>query len=1021
MIRSSETPLVSIIIRTADRPEMLREAIRSVKEQSYTPIELIIVNDGSIDIELLAREEAGGSITTWRYIKMLGKHGRACAANSGLEHASGKYISFLDDDDIILPDHIEKLAQTLENNHDCVLAYTDTICINQDRNKLGEFSGSTDTRMILGSNFIPIHSALFRADVLDQGARFDENLNFYEDWDFWIQLSRIGNFIHTPGTSAIYRQTGYCKSRSGIHEHEHTKKNIILKWWTDWKDDEMLFLSQSFDNLYHERTLLRQARSESEQAMKLLDQIMQSRSWKMTAPLRALSSEVRSIKDALSFCMRYHRGQGGGIKGGTQLLRKAVHSIRASGLQATLRKAAHYGRVRTGTIEFIPPLGLPPTADMEHSTPLTHTDPIDIIVCVHNALNDVRSCLESVLDNTPHPFRIIIVDDGSDLETKTYLMDFAESHKKNVLLLRNDNATGYTLAANRGLRASTSEYVILLNSDTIVSKEWADRLVRCAKSNERIGIVGPLSNTASWQSIPDIEKNGDWADNPLPQEVTISEFSRIVAQDSALIYPAMSFLNGFCLLIKKKVLEDIGYFDEESFRDGYGEENDYCLRARKSGWLLALADDTYIYHAQSKSYTTERRKNLSERSHRVLTQKHGEKIINEGVEQCRHDRVLEGIRAHAKILLERHNLVSKAQTQWSGMRLAFVLPVAKAGGGSNVVLTEIKALSKMGVNATIINLDAHKEGFKASYPSLDIPIIYASSTEEIAEIATKFDAVIATLNTSIYWLSPITQAKNKQPTIGYYVQDFEPYFYKDPHDIQTALNSYRLIDNAILFTKTEWNREEVLKQTGAECRVIGPSVNISLFRPRSRLHPSWPSRPLRICAMLRPSSPHRGPHMTMKVLSACAHKFGESIEIILFGVDPSNPDLHGIEREFKHQLVGLQRPEQLASLFNEIDIFVDFSTYQAMGLTAMEAMACGAAVIVPSKGGAQAYARHLKNSLVIDTEDRQACISALELLITDHDLRIALQMQAIKDIVYFYPEKSAYLMMSALFPTESRS
>ena len=76
----------------------------------------------------------------------------------------------------------------------------------------------------------------------------------------------------------------------------------------------------------------------------------------------------------------------------------------------------------------------------------------------------------------------------------------------------------------------------------------------------------------------------------------------------------MPFLNGFCLLIRRAVLEGVGLFDEANFGEGYGEENDYCLRARNAGWTLALADDTYIYHAQSRSYNPERRKNLSDRA-----------------------------------------------------------------------------------------------------------------------------------------------------------------------------------------------------------------------------------------------------------------------------------------------------------------------------------------------------------------------------------------------------------------------
>ena len=103
--------------------------------------------------------------------------------------------------------------------------------------------------------------------------------------------------------------------------------------------------------------------------------------------------------------------------------------------------------------------------------------------------------------STP-PYSLILVDDGSTQPTQEYLNDFAYSQA--ALLLRNEQARGYTRAANQGLHASSANYIILLNSDTMVTPLWLDRLIACGESDPHIGLVGPLSNTASWQSIPEI-------------------------------------------------------------------------------------------------------------------------------------------------------------------------------------------------------------------------------------------------------------------------------------------------------------------------------------------------------------------------------------------------------------------------------------------------------------------------------------------------------------------------------------
>ena len=242
-----------------------------------------------------------------------------------------------------------------------------------------------------------------------------------------------------------------------------------------------------------------------------------------------------------------------------------------------------------------------------------HKSNVDVIVCVHNAYDDVKLCLESVEKYTSPPFSLILIDDGSEELTQKYLKNFAKTCN-NAQLIRNNSARGYTFAANQGLKISSAPHVILLNSDTIVTYEWIDRIVGCAESDDKIGLVGPLSNTASWQSVPNIEDQGDWAKNTLPSEVTIEQMGRLIAKYSSRTYPKIPFINGFCLLIKRNLIDNIGYFDEENFGRGYGEENDYCLRALKAGWTFAVADDVYIYHSQSRSYSNEKRKLLCEHS-----------------------------------------------------------------------------------------------------------------------------------------------------------------------------------------------------------------------------------------------------------------------------------------------------------------------------------------------------------------------------------------------------------------------
>jgi GT2 family glycosyltransferase len=640
---------------------------------------------------------------------------------------------------------------------------------------------------------------------------------------------------------------------------------------------------------------------------------------------------------------------------------------------------------------------------------------VDIIICVHNALEYVKQCLDSVVRHTNPPYSLIIIDDGSDQETKAYLEQFATL--QGATLIRNDRPMGYTCAANQGLRESRSEYVVLLNSDTVVTPGWLDRMVACAESDPRIGLVGPLSNAASWQSIPEIvnKEGNDWANNKLPEGITPTDMAELVAKYSGRLYPRIPFLNGFCLLIKRRVIEEIGYFDEENFGKGYGEENDYCLRARKAGWELAVADDAYVYHWQSRSYSDERRKQLYEHANRALVAKHGQQIVNEGVAICRFDRVLEGIRARSQVMLLRQRLVNEGKKLWAGKRILFLLPISEPGGGGNVVIQEAQAMREMGVDVQLLNFRTHQKSFESSYPDNPIPVLFVDGPQQIPEILNSYDAVIATYWPSVYWLETSAQY-GRSLVRAYYIQDFEPYFFSPgSQEFRAAWNSYTAYPDLVRFTKTEWNRNEVKIQTGVDCTVIGPSVNIDLFRPRPRRDPNWPQRPLRIAAMIRPSSPRRAPRMTMEVLKEISQIYSEAIEIILFGCHLTDPDFLALPRDFNWRHAGILTRPQLAFLLNEIDIFVDFSTYQAMGLTAMEAMACGAAVIVPCHGGASSFAEHEKNSLIVDTTSYDACLEALQRLVVEHDLRSELQRRAIYDVCYFFPERAAYNILALLF------
>ncbi len=265
---------------------------------------------------------------------------------------------------------------------------------------------------------------------------------------------------------------------------------------------------------------------------------------------------------------------------------------------------------------------------------------VDVIVVFSSEdLDIVHSCLKAVLRKTQPPFRLIIVDNGSADYVTDYIDGFDELSYCHVI--RNEVICGYPPAANQGLRASTADYCVLLNGDTIVTPGWLEKMIECADSDPRIGIVGPLSNAASWQSVPErTNLDGSWSTNPPPPNWSPNDVAQVVDKVSQREFPQIPFINGFCFLIKRRVINTIGYFDDVAFADGYGEEDEYCLRAADSGFVMAVADHAYVYHAKTKAYGGARRAELCRKSKAVIEYKYGIKRIKSNIERIQTHEVL---------------------------------------------------------------------------------------------------------------------------------------------------------------------------------------------------------------------------------------------------------------------------------------------------------------------------------------------------------------------------------------------
>jgi GT2 family glycosyltransferase len=204
-------------------------------------------------------------------------------------------------------------------------------------------------------------------------------------------------------------------------------------------------------------------------------------------------------------------------------------------------------------------------------------------------------CLGGLRACCPAGTELVIIDDCSPLEQETAARAIAAASWAAVKYHRNPANLGYLRSVNKGLELSSGARVLLCNSDTRLTPGALERLGAALNADPRLGIAGPVSNGAFnsvLQAAPEPP--------PALRSFEPEELARFDAYGAALALrgarPAEAgWLLGFCTLMRRELLTQVGLFDED-FGFGYLEEVDYALRARRAGWKLAVAPDAFVYH-----------------------------------------------------------------------------------------------------------------------------------------------------------------------------------------------------------------------------------------------------------------------------------------------------------------------------------------------------------------------------------------------------------------------------------------
>jgi len=225
---------------------------------------------------------------------------------------------------------------------------------------------------------------------------------------------------------------------------------------------------------------------------------------------------------------------------------------------------------------------------------------VDVVVPVYGGKQETVECIESALLTLPNWAQLVVINDASP---EPDLTEWLRQRSKGgeFLLIENEENLGFVATVNRGMKLNLKRDILLLNSDVEVANDWLERIREAAYSYNRVGSITPFSNNATICSFPNFCEDNDLFMNLDVQKLD-DHFSTLGKTNNLIEIPTGV---GFCMYIRRDCLNEVGYFDVETFGRGYGEENDWCQRAAKAGWPNFHQLNVFVYHKGGVSFAGE--------------------------------------------------------------------------------------------------------------------------------------------------------------------------------------------------------------------------------------------------------------------------------------------------------------------------------------------------------------------------------------------------------------------------------
>ena len=365
----------------------------------------------------------------------------------------------------------------------------------------------------------------------------------------------------------------------------------------------------------------------------------------------------------------------------------------------------------------------------------------DIIIPIYNSPEWVKMCVYALYKNTPDEYigKVILMNDNSDELTCNCIRNLEKKYPK-IEVYKNENNLGFIKNVNRGMDKTTAEYILLLNTDCLVSKNTIPKLFDHMEKNKKIGLICPISSNAANLSYD------------IPEHYSYMQVNDLFYEN----FKGMNFdactVVGNCLMISRECMQKTGYLDE-IYGMGYGDETDYQFKAHEQGFEAKVAIDTYVYHKSEVSFGTspEKQKRL-DHNRAIFFERWGEQYNKKMQEYVKNDPI-EYIKNNLKI------------DKKPEPNILFFLPdIHQKAGGVHVIVDIVNYLNINGYFANILTERIHE--YK------EIMIFSPSFMKDIKEVSPK--CIAGTIYPTIFFCETIAKHYNI-PCVNF-MQGYEPCF-----------------------------------------------------------------------------------------------------------------------------------------------------------------------------------------------------------------------------------------------------